>query len=160
MLRRAPVKKLSTQRTTAPSASRRPHKCEPRKPAPPVTSTRVSRCICFAPHANKPMPPPAEAYAVLWQHQGLERTAPELLVDAKKPAGVQALVAEPRKRARTHPYPPFHREQQWRHGQPRFAGSLILQATAPAFRRTRSGSEIANAPGVRLDILKDGPCGG
>jgi len=23
------------------------------------------------------MPPPAEAYAVLWQHQGLERTAPE-----------------------------------------------------------------------------------
>src|SRR6266566_7062733 len=78
----------------------------------------------------------------------------------KKPAGVHALVPEPRERARTHPYPPFHREQQSRHGQPRFAGSLILQATAPAFCRTRSRSEIAKAPGVRLAILKDGPCGG
>src|SRR5262245_44616859 len=45
MLRRAPVKKLSTHRTMAPSASSRSHKCEPRKPAPPVTKTRVSMCM-------------------------------------------------------------------------------------------------------------------
>jgi hypothetical protein len=35
-LRRAPVKKLSTQRTIEPLASRRSQRCEPRKPAPPV----------------------------------------------------------------------------------------------------------------------------
>src|SRR5262249_32236057 len=44
--RLAPVKKLSTQRMTAPPANRRSHKCEPRKPAPPVISTRASICIC------------------------------------------------------------------------------------------------------------------
>src|SRR5690348_12174350 len=43
MLRRVPVKKLSAQITVAPAASSRSHRCEPRKPAPPVTSTRVSR---------------------------------------------------------------------------------------------------------------------
>ena len=36
-----PVKKLSTQSTSCPPASRRSHRWEPRKPAPPVTSTRV-----------------------------------------------------------------------------------------------------------------------
>src|SRR2546429_72540 len=30
-----PVKKLSTQRTSCPAATRRSHKCEPSKPAPP-----------------------------------------------------------------------------------------------------------------------------
>src|SRR5271170_3936013 len=32
-----PVKKLSTQRTSCPCARRRSQRCEPRKPAPPVT---------------------------------------------------------------------------------------------------------------------------
>src|SRR5688572_11376974 len=32
-----PVKKLSTQMTSCPSASNRSQRCEPRKPAPPVT---------------------------------------------------------------------------------------------------------------------------
>ena len=41
MLPRAPVKKLSTQTTSWPAASRRSHRWEPRNPAPPVTSTRV-----------------------------------------------------------------------------------------------------------------------
>src|ERR1700758_3801387 len=45
MLRFAPVKKLSTHMTFPPSASNRSQRCEPRKPAPPVTNTRVSRCI-------------------------------------------------------------------------------------------------------------------
>ena len=49
MLRRAPVKKLSTQTTIAPLASSRSQRCEPRKPAPPVTSTRFSRCISSGP---------------------------------------------------------------------------------------------------------------
>src|SRR4051812_6968666 len=35
----APVKKLSAQITSQPSASKRSTKCEPRNPAPPVTST-------------------------------------------------------------------------------------------------------------------------
>src|SRR6476469_5651331 len=37
MLRRAPVKKLSTHSTSWPSPSRRSHRWLPRKPAPPVT---------------------------------------------------------------------------------------------------------------------------
>src|SRR5689334_13273486 len=45
MLRCAPVKKLSAQRMTAPSASKRSQRCEPRNPAPPVIRTRFSRCI-------------------------------------------------------------------------------------------------------------------
>jgi hypothetical protein len=53
-------KKVIDAEDDRPSASRRSHKCEPRKPAPPVTSTRVSRCICPADPrstaANKPMP--------------------------------------------------------------------------------------------------------
>ena len=36
----APVKKLSTQSTSTASLSSRSQRCEPRKPAPPVTSTR------------------------------------------------------------------------------------------------------------------------
>ena len=35
-----PVKKLSTQRTSWPSFNRHSQRCEPRKPAPPVTRTR------------------------------------------------------------------------------------------------------------------------
>ena len=31
--------------TLAPCASRRSHRCEPRKPAPPVTRIRDCRCI-------------------------------------------------------------------------------------------------------------------
>src|SRR5947199_6418792 len=34
-----PVKKLSTHSTSSPSDSRRSQRCEPRKPAPPVTRT-------------------------------------------------------------------------------------------------------------------------
>src|SRR5215467_436316 len=45
MLRRVPVKKLSTQITSAPSPSNRSARCEPRKPAPPVIRIRASRCI-------------------------------------------------------------------------------------------------------------------
>src|SRR5687768_5860936 len=41
MLPRNPVKKLSTQSTSWPSARRRPQRCEPRNPAPPVTSERL-----------------------------------------------------------------------------------------------------------------------
>jgi hypothetical protein len=36
---------LSTQTTSQPRLSSCSHKCEPRNPAPPVTSTRFSRCI-------------------------------------------------------------------------------------------------------------------
>src|SRR6266704_1738174 len=36
----APVKKLSTQMTSWPLPSRRSQRCEPRKPAPPVTKVR------------------------------------------------------------------------------------------------------------------------
>src|SRR3954453_6872582 len=45
MFLRAPVKKLSTQRTCAPSEIKRAQRWEPRKPAPPVTRIRFSRCI-------------------------------------------------------------------------------------------------------------------
>src|SRR5512134_2780071 len=41
MLSLVPVKKLSTQSTSCPSASSRSQRCEPRKPAPPVTRTRL-----------------------------------------------------------------------------------------------------------------------
>jgi hypothetical protein len=37
-----PVKKLSKQTRSAPRAVRRSHRCEPRKPAPPVTRMRFS----------------------------------------------------------------------------------------------------------------------
>src|ERR1700692_3674782 len=40
MFRRMPVKKLSTQSTSHSWLSIRAHRCEPRKPAPPVTKTR------------------------------------------------------------------------------------------------------------------------
>jgi hypothetical protein len=40
---------LSTQMTLAPCLSKRSHKWEPRNPAPPVTSTRVSRCNAESP---------------------------------------------------------------------------------------------------------------
>ena len=42
-----PVKKLSTQSTSCPSASSRSHRCEPRKPAPPVTRTRLRSIMGF-----------------------------------------------------------------------------------------------------------------
>ena len=45
MLRGVPVKKLSTHSTWHPAASKRSHKWDPRKPAPPVTSARRSKCI-------------------------------------------------------------------------------------------------------------------
>src|SRR5665213_4518824 len=45
MLPRVPLKKLSTQMTLAPWARSRSHRCEPRKPEPPVTRMRFSRCI-------------------------------------------------------------------------------------------------------------------
>src|SRR3954467_11466809 len=41
-----PGGKWSTHSTSAPSATRRSQRCEPRKPAPPVTSTRL-RCESF-----------------------------------------------------------------------------------------------------------------
>src|SRR5512138_752892 len=41
MLRLLPVKKLSTQITSWPSARSRSQRCEPMKPAPPVTSIRM-----------------------------------------------------------------------------------------------------------------------
>src|SRR6516165_144018 len=50
MLRLVPVKKLSTQTTSPPRSSRRSHRCEPRNPAPPVTSMRFSRCILWSVH--------------------------------------------------------------------------------------------------------------
>src|SRR5215211_706800 len=53
MLPRVPLKKLSTQMTLAPSAKRRSHRCEPRKPEPPVTRTRLSRCIVIPRPANQ-----------------------------------------------------------------------------------------------------------
>src|SRR6266566_3840812 len=40
MFSRRPVKKLSRQSTSCPSANKRSHKCEPMNPAPPVTNTR------------------------------------------------------------------------------------------------------------------------
>src|SRR5438067_1399681 len=40
-LSRAPVKKLSTQMTSWPRSSSRSQRCEPKKPAPPVTSVRL-----------------------------------------------------------------------------------------------------------------------
>src|SRR5689334_18481951 len=40
MLSLVPVKKLSTHSTSLPASSRRSHRCDPMKPAPPVTSTR------------------------------------------------------------------------------------------------------------------------
>src|SRR5205807_4390879 len=36
----APVTKLSTQTSFQPSANKRSHRCDPRKPAPPVTTAR------------------------------------------------------------------------------------------------------------------------
>src|SRR5947199_6757121 len=41
----APVKKLSTQMTSWPLARRRSQRCDPRKPAPPVTKERGLRNI-------------------------------------------------------------------------------------------------------------------
>ena len=41
MLCLLPVKKLSTHSTSLPAASKRSHRCEPRKPAPPVTNIRL-----------------------------------------------------------------------------------------------------------------------
>src|SRR5438105_12344818 len=38
-----PVTRLSTQRTCQPSSSSRSQRCEPRKPAPPVTTARIVR---------------------------------------------------------------------------------------------------------------------
>jgi hypothetical protein len=63
MLRRVPVKKLSTHRTSCPSAISLAHRCEPRKPAPPVTSTRLF--IRLASHAGDftPASPPATSVA-------------------------------------------------------------------------------------------------
>src|SRR5215469_2134299 len=46
-LRLLPVKKLSTQSTSSPSASRRSQRCEPRKPAPPVTRIRFMKAPCL-----------------------------------------------------------------------------------------------------------------
>src|SRR4051794_28812665 len=43
ILSKLPVRKLSTQSTRSPRSSSVPHKCEPRKPAPPATRT-VLRC--------------------------------------------------------------------------------------------------------------------
>src|SRR5690242_21728413 len=54
MFRRAPVKKLSTQMTSQPSASSRSHRCEPRKPAPPVTSTRLRSASLIRVRAPSP----------------------------------------------------------------------------------------------------------
>src|ERR1017187_3918810 len=45
MLRRAPVKKLSRQMISAPCDNKRSHKCEPRKPEPPVTKIRCCKCM-------------------------------------------------------------------------------------------------------------------
>src|SRR5262249_52028683 len=42
---RVAVKKLSTQSTSSPRANSRSHKCDPMKPAPPVTRMRRSLCI-------------------------------------------------------------------------------------------------------------------
>ena len=44
-LARALEKKLSTQSTSCPSLSRRSHRCEPKKPEPPVTRMRLRRCM-------------------------------------------------------------------------------------------------------------------
>src|SRR6185369_11350083 len=41
MLSLLPVKKLSRQITSCPSSRRRSHRCEPTKPAPPVTRMRM-----------------------------------------------------------------------------------------------------------------------
>src|SRR4029077_1574965 len=41
ILARLPLKKLSRQMTSAPSRNSRSHRCEPRNPAPPVTSART-----------------------------------------------------------------------------------------------------------------------
>jgi len=44
-----PVKKLSAHRTSCPAASNCSHRCEPRKPAPPVMSTRLRKCTKWIP---------------------------------------------------------------------------------------------------------------
>ena len=44
-LARALEKKLSTQSTSCPASSSRPQRCEPKKPEPPVTRTRLRRCM-------------------------------------------------------------------------------------------------------------------
>ena len=53
MFLRAPVKKLSTHKTWYPRAISRSHRWDPRKPAPPVTNTRCSKCIYHLPRRRR-----------------------------------------------------------------------------------------------------------
>src|SRR5262249_48739509 len=52
---RRPVKKLSRQMTSLPSVARRSHKCEPRKPAPPVTRIRFAILASPSPSRHEPV---------------------------------------------------------------------------------------------------------
>ncbi len=64
-----PVWKLSTQITSCPSRRRRSHRCDPRNPAPPVTSTRwLSAMSCwFRPGLDR-----AEAGRQFYRRTGAE----------------------------------------------------------------------------------------
>src|SRR5260370_16275249 len=62
----APVMKLSTVSTSHPSASSLSQRCDPRNPAPPVTTARMHPpqqisppryLACFPPHPFPPPPP-------------------------------------------------------------------------------------------------------
>src|SRR5689334_15884127 len=56
----SPVTKLSRQRTSQPSCNSRSQRCEPRNPAPPVTTARGRRAIADLPLASgRPVRPPA-----------------------------------------------------------------------------------------------------
>src|SRR5262249_48159303 len=54
MFARDPVSRLSTQITRCPSASRCSHRCDPRKPAPPVTTEVGIESILGRPGADEP----------------------------------------------------------------------------------------------------------
>src|SRR5262245_29430975 len=51
-----PEKKLSRQRTLCPSAKSRSHRCDPKKPAPPVIRIAWSIPPCPPPHCKRNAP--------------------------------------------------------------------------------------------------------
>src|SRR5579884_39036 len=64
MLSVLPVIKLSIATTSHPSASRRSQRCEPRKPAPPVTKTRgIISLLMTLFHTDREWPRPVSSIA-------------------------------------------------------------------------------------------------
>src|SRR5258706_2753795 len=61
MLSSTPVTRLSSARTSHPSAIRRSQRCEPRKPAPPVTTARMN-------------PPPKTQQEILSRSRAIDHT--------------------------------------------------------------------------------------